>query len=346
MPVTILTEEDYKSSTITMVTPFNTTINTRIVASYIPVIHLYDANGKRIKLNPGTRDGVNFFGYNNIIITSCYKNIRRGIRTGAMNNMICTDLQLMDKNIHMKMSDTIITSVGTCGYESGKLAFNSMIKHLNMLKNNIDYFQSLPTSERESVYQWISEHCISNCKLKRLSEIQYSQNINIRALCILLVYIDDFEPDEVDKFMAKIKHFSVMPNIFEGELHNVEPKIYNSVYHIKICDDKKRLALHKMAPYLSDKGVSVEFHNWTSEGVNICFPIENNKELNSQKKIYKHRFTVHERSSMRQCSPAVKEESYKYYRGVMLLIKEFIDNGQIYNGFKKYISEEPITIQI
>ena len=328
-----------------MVAPFNRSINTTIVAAYLPVIHLYDTKGERVKLNPGTRDGVNFFGYNNIIITSCYKKVRRGIRTGAMNNMICTDLQIMDRNIHMKLSDTIITSVGTCGYESGKKAFNSMIGHLNMLNKNITYFQSLSEKDQERVYRWISEHCILDNKLKRLSEIKYP-DMDARSIRILLVYIDDFEPDEVDKFIAKIRYFSTMPNIFEEELHSVEPKIYNSVYHIKICDDKKRLALHKMAPYLYDKGVSVEFHNWTSEGVNICFPIENNKELNSQKKVYKHRFTVHERSSMRQCSPAIKQESYKYYKGVMLLIKEFIDNGQRYSNFKKYVSEEPIPIHL
>ena len=134
-----------------------------------------------------------------------------------------------------------------------------------------------------------------------------------------------------------------MKNIFQDKLENVEPKIYNSVYHIKICENKERLHLHKMAPYLHDRGISVEFHNWTSEGVNICFPIENNKQLNTNNKEYKHRFTVHERSSMRQCSPAFKEESYKYYKGVMELIKEFIDNGQQYD-FKKYVSEEPIEI--
>ena len=99
-----------------------------------------------------------------------------------------------------------------------------------------------------------------------------------------------------------------------------------------------------LAPYLANYDLSVEFHNWTSEGVNICFPIENNKELNTKDKEYKHRFTVHERSSMRQCSPAFKEESYKYYKGVMELIKEFIDGGQKYDNFKKYVSEEPISV--
>ena len=111
-----------------------------------------------------------------------------------------------------------------------------------------------------------------------------------------------------------------------------------------MCHKDERIYLHKMAPYLYEKGISVEFHNWTSEGVNICFPIENNVELSTRDKEYKHRFTVHERSSMRQCSPAFKEESYRYYISIMNIIKEFIDGGQKYDGFKKYVSEEQLTI--
>ena len=327
-----------------MVATLNSTINAYDVSQYLPVTHLYDSTGKHIRLDSGTRDGIKFFGINGVIITSCYKDIRRGIRTGAMNNMICLDLQVLERNVHIKLSENIITSVGTCGYESGRYAFNCMIKHLNLLKKNIDYFQSLSKDDQKIIYDWIMENCIVDGKLKRLSEIKLPDDLDQKALGLLLVYIDDFERYETDKYLEKITRISNLPPIFDTHLSNVEPKIYNSVYHIKLCDGNRRLALHKMAPYLYDKGISVEFHNWTSEGVNICFPIDNNKELNSQNKIYKHRFTVHERSSMRQCSPAFKQESYKYYVEVMNLISEFIENGQQYDNFKKYVSEEPIFI--
>lgn len=345
MNVEILSEDEYKSSTITMVATLNKSLKTRAVAEYLPVIHLYDAKNQRVKLDSGTRDGISFFGINGIIITSCYKDIRRGVRLGVMNNMICSDLQILDKNVHIKLSETIITSVGTRHYENGKTAFSCMIRHLNTLKNNIDHFQSLDRDEQDDIYSWIEKHCIVDGKLKRLSEIKAPYHLDNRALATLLIYIDDFEEHEAHKFMEKIKNIRIMENIFDGTLEDVEPKVYNSVYHIKICDKKERIYLHRMAAYLLDKhNISVEFHNWKSEGVIICFPIENNSDLNTQDKEYKHRFTVHERSSMRQCSPGKKEESYKYYKGVMNLIKEFIDNGQNYDGFKKYISEESRSI--
>jgi len=345
MSVEILSEDDYQSSTITMVATLDKSLRTRTVAEYLPVVHLFNPKGDRIKLDSGTRDGISFFGINGIIITSCYKDIRRGVRLGAMNNMICSDLQILDKNVHIKLSESIITSVGTCGYGSGKKAFGCMVKHLNNLKNNIEYFQSLSDKEQNDIYSWIENHCIIKGKLRRLSEITFPYHIDKLALSTLLIYIDDYNDYESDKFMEKIRNIKHMENIFEGTLSNVEPKVYNSVYHIKICDKNERLHLHRMAAYLLDMhDISVEFHNWKSDGVIICFPIAPYCDLDTRDKEYKHRFTVHERSSMRQCSPGKKEESYKYYKGVMKLIKEFVDNGQKYDGFKKYISEEFRTI--
>lgn len=345
MSIDILSEDDYKSSTVTMAATLNKSLKTRTVAEYLPVVHLYNEKNERIKLNPGTRDGINFFGINDIIITCCYKDIRRGVRLGAMNNMICSDLQILDKNVHIKISETIITSVGTPTYEDGKIALGCMIKHLNNLKDNIQYFQSLDELEKDNIYKWINKNCIKDNKLVKLADIKFPPHLDDRGLKILLVYIDDFQESQTKEFIEKILQIRYMENIFEGNLENVNPKIYNSVYHIKICKDNTRLHLHAMAPYLyEEKGILVEFHNWKSEGVIICFPIDNNKYLNTQDKEYKHRFTVHERSSMRQCSPAFKEESYKYYKDVIRLIKEFIENGQKYDKFKNYISEEPIEI--
>ena len=342
MVITILPEAEYNSSTMTMVAGLNRSVKTRILAEYLPVVHLFNNKGERVKIDPGTRDGITFFGSNGIIITSCYKDIRRGIRLGAMSNMICSDLQILNRNVHIKISGGIITSVGTSDYENGKLAFNCVIDHLNMLNENLIYLRLFPETDFEIVMRWIAINCVVDGKLKRLSEISLPYHLDKRAILIAISYIDDFERHEVNEFITKINKIRKLENIIDGTLNKVNPKIYNSVYHIKMCDQKERISLHKMAPYLRDKGVAVEFHNWTSEGVNICYPIEN-ELLGSVNKKYKHRFTIHEKSSMRQCSPAFKSESYKYYKHIMTLIKEFIDGGQVYD-FKKYISEDQLSI--
>ena len=100
-----------------------------------------------------------------------------------------------------------------------------------------------------------------------------------------------------------------------------------------------------MASYLPCiTSLSGQFHYWNTARVCICFPNETNSVLNKLGKEYKPRVTLRDIASMRECSPGKKEESYKYYKGIMELIKEFIDNGQKYDGFKKYISEETRSI--
>ena len=135
----------------------------------------------------------------------------------------------------------------------------------------------------------------------RLKDVDYSNaSVDKRALVSLLIYIDDFDDHEVDKFLSKIRKYETMDNIFKDVLKCEKPKIYNSVYHISICDNNKtqRLFLHRLAAYLAEKGILVEFHNWSSEGVNICFPIEMDIESSgSATKEYKHRFTIHEKTT-------------------------------------------------
>ena len=67
MSVEILSCDDYKSSTITMVATLNKSMKTRYVAEYLPVIHLFNEKKERIKLDSGTRNGISFFGINEII---------------------------------------------------------------------------------------------------------------------------------------------------------------------------------------------------------------------------------------------------------------------------------------
>ena len=128
MDIQILNQEEYIPSTVTMVSSFDKTINPKDVAEYLPVVHLFhEKTGKRLKLDSGTRTSIKYYGIENIIISVCYTKTRRGRRTGAMNNMVSLDIQHGGKNIHVKLSSTTITSVGTSGYQFGVDVFNLMI---------------------------------------------------------------------------------------------------------------------------------------------------------------------------------------------------------------------------
>ena len=118
MEVKILKEDEYVPSTVTMVSRFNKTINVVDISTYLPVVHLFNKKtGERLKLDSGTRTSIKYYGYEGIIISICYKKIRRGMRTGAMNNMVSLDIQHGGKNIHVKLSSntdpSLTTSSGT-----------------------------------------------------------------------------------------------------------------------------------------------------------------------------------------------------------------------------------------
>ena len=346
MDIQILQPDNYIPSTVPMVSSFDKTINPKDVAEYLPVVHLFhEKTGKRLKLDSGTRTSIKYYGIENIIISVCYKKTRRGMRTGAMNNMVSLDIQHGGKNIHVKLSSTTITSVGTSGYQFGVDVFNLMIKHLNMLNNNIKYIKSMDTEIRDKNLEWIFDNCIdekgrlTNVKnlLKLIKKTEWLDKTFVKACS---VYVDDFESEEVDLFRLKVKNFIDQTNFYPGELKCMKPSIFNSVYHINIFKDikNKRISLHRLAPYLAEKNFVVEFHNWISEGVNVCFDIEEEKTgVHHKDKEYKHRFTIHERGTMRQCSPTFKEESYKYYLGIVKQIEQFYKDTKKDEKYKKYI---------
>ena len=200
------------------------------------------------------------------------------------------------------------------------------------IEENLRWVLTNCTNEKENLEEF--EHFISKIKLSGMDK-KFCKN------CAL--YLDDFEKNDTDGYKAKIIEFVEKASYFEGKLECQKPSIFNSVYHINIFNNnsKTRIPLHRLAPYLAEKSFIVEFHNWTSEGVNVCFDIEEVKEgVHHQEKEYKHRFTIHERGTMRQCSPTFKEESYRYYLGMIKQIEQFYKDYNDTDNYKEYIEYE------
>jgi len=329
-------KEDYLPSTITVVSKVTNELNVIKLSKFLPVIHLFDSDGNRIKLISGSRNSIDYYGIDKIILSVCYKKVRRGMRTGAMNNMVSIDIQLLEKNIHVKLSSNSITCVGTSGIEQGIQVFNVIKDYIHMLDSNIKYCSAY--KNKIILLEWLFTNCIKNDTLIRLNELtQIIKNSDfneddIKFLNICSCYIDEF--DNFTNFEAKVEDFLNCGNIFDDNFDFLYPSVYNSVYHCTL-DDTLRIPLHKLAPYLSNLGLTVEFHNWNSEGCNVCFPIEEFKDGHITKE-YKHRFTIHERSTMRQCSPTYHNESYKFYKIIVKLINKFILEEDTIN-YNKYI---------
>jgi len=338
MEINILNEEDFKPSTITIAGSFNISVDIKNIADWIPIKNIFDKDGKRQHLVSGSRESIKYFGPEGCIVSMCYKKTRRGMRTGAMNNMISADMQYNHKNIHLKISSTRITSVGTNSLEDGEKVFKLMTQHIVNLKNLLDEINLIDKEEKIKNIEWLTKN-INNDNCQTLSQkIKNStEDINSSFLNFCSLFIED--QDDMKLYLEKISQLLDPVVICNDELECNNFTIYNSVYHISPIEKRNfRMPLHRLAPFLANKGIAVEYHNWTSEGVNICFDIEERKSgLNHCNKEYKHRFSIHETTKIRQCSPTHKKEAYSNYLGVMMLLKEFFKHPEV--DFNKYICE-------
>jgi hypothetical protein len=338
MEINIISEEDFKPSTITLKAIFSVSVKIKNLSEFLPINNIFDENGKRRYLVSGSRESINYFGPEGSVVSMCYQKTRRGMRTGAMNNMVSTDIQYNHKNIHLKISAGSILSVGTSNLEDGKKVFETMIEHIINLQNNLEVINKISKEDKEKSINWIRKNCHENGKILRLKE--FNEKIIDRSNFFIIFcsqYINDF--DDMNKYIEKLENFYDEINIFSGELSCDNLNIYNSVYHISPIKQKNfRMPLHRLGPWMAEKGIGAEFHNWSSEGVNICFDIEEEKgDINHADKEYKHRFSTHETTKIRQCSPTNKKEAYKYYLGFMNLLKMFFMDPSV--DYKKYIIE-------
>lgn len=339
--INIISKEDFKPSTMTIKGILSDKLNINILPDFLIVSHKFDEENNRLKKPSGSRRRIEYFGKEGELVSVCYKDIRRGIRTGAMNNMITSDIQILGSNIHLKISKQTITSVGTSNIKSGKIVVEKVINMIKKLKDNLDYSNRMSVTEKQKCNQWLDENLPKldqNIRYQELiSLIDIPKDIDNTFVQFVLCYWDDF--DDYESFRNKINKLDEKLILYEGDISCAKYDIFNSVYHIQsIKNSHFRMPLHKLAPYLAQIGVQVEFHNWTSEGVNMCFDIEEVKEgLNHSDKDYKHRFTIHETTKIRQCSPTSKEEAYTNYLGVMNILKKFFTLKDI--DYKKYIEE-------
>jgi hypothetical protein len=338
MEIELLEKDEFIPSTITIKASFNNEIDTEVLSSFLPVKNIFDKSGQRLKLISGSRESIKYFGVEEVIVSVCYKQKRRGMRTGAMNNMVSIDIQVGGKNIHLKVSSTSITSVGTSSIEYATKVCEIVLKHFRKLQANLNLIPHLENKDEtiESIKTELSNYDKIPTKSKFIEQFyqkEYTYNNDFFKIC--LDYFED--QDDISLFLEKIETLKTDMRLYKDDIQCTDYNIFNSVYHIKPIKNKNfRMPLHRLAPYLASLGVNVEYHNWTSEGVNICFDIEEEKEgENHVNKEYKHRFTIHETSKIRQCSPTSKEEAFKNYLGVINLIKKFFTKPEI--DFNKYI---------
>jgi len=346
MDIDIIPLDDYKPATITIAGYLNTTIDVDKVTEFLPVHHLFDEEtGERLKLESGSRKTIDYMGMEEVFISICYNDTRRGMRTGAMNNMASLDIQYEGKNIHLKLSSGSINSVGTKKIESSRKVFKVVANSIYKLQKMINFLQSI---DKEKMKRYINEFIDltydDNGLIKQSEFLNTIEDMNLgkkknKIFRIFAKYINDFDFDEQPELITKINKLIKVDKIFSGELLEFRDiTIYNSVFHITPIKSKKnfRMPLYLLAPFFAREGLLVSYHNWNSEGVNICIDaLEEKPGTNHSHKEYKHRFVIQQTGKIRQCSPTNREEAYGNYLGIMNLLKKFWKNPDI--SFEQYV---------
>ena len=149
--IKFLEKKDFIPSTIVVKGILSTKIDIDIFSRYLVITHKFDKENKRIRLISRTRKGIEYYGPEGSIVFVGYKKILRGMRTGAMNNMVSIDLQYGGKNIHLKLSSNSITSVGTNSLEAGKKAVNKILEHISDTRKFLEYSNSLEAESKKII---------------------------------------------------------------------------------------------------------------------------------------------------------------------------------------------------
>ena len=345
--VEILPFEEYNPSTVTVAGYLSTSVDVVNLANFIPVSHMFsEKDNSRLKRKSGSRQNIPYFGIENSVISVCYKSIIRGMRTAGMHNMASLDIQLSGRNIHVKLSSTSINTVGTKNSEEKGKVFNAIVDHIKHLQKIIDFIKTFSPENLKKNIDFFFNISIEGQEIIRESAfLEKLENSNLEGLDKNLLkcfarYLNDFDKNQKNELIEKIFDFVKVDKIYSDSLECRDITTYNSVYHIspiKIGNSEFKMPLHRLAPFLAKIGLTVEYHNWTSEGVNVCIDAQEKKTTPNRHKLYQHRFTIHETTKIRQCSPTSKEEAYRNYVGVMKLLRMFFESPEI--DFKKYLVE-------
>jgi hypothetical protein len=341
----IISEDKFIPSTIVLKGYFNCSIDTNVLTHFLFIDHKFDKDNKRIKLISGSRKNIDYYGPEGavIFIANGSKKTKRGIRSGAMNNMISSDIQLGGKNIHVKISQRTLTSVGTPNIKSAGKVIDKYIEHMTNLQKILIYSNSLSVEEKEKNIEWLLNKLKDfpeGTREQDLEELKIPNDMNEKFIRFILKYYNDY--DDLKYYEIHIRkllnHILLKNNDLDIKCTSIN--VYNSVYHNNVVKtDNFKMPLHKLSLYLLKKGFETSWHNVFNDGLNICFDIENKKEgLNKENKFYKHRFTIYTTSEIRQSSPSFREESYKYYLILVKAIEHFFQTEDI--DFKRYLKTD------
>jgi len=321
MEVRVKSYDEHKCSTITAKrTLSKCTLNLNHLSEYIPIVYILNNYNEKIVFDK--KEKLSFYGTNGILLSANYKGIHRGVRNRVMENMLGLDLQIFERNVHLKLSSHNLMCVGAKSIEEVETAFNFISNIIENLKENILYIQSL----KEEVYiknlKWFYKNLKNTTEEMLIFIENHHYECDTRFLETISFYIDD-----ETSLKKKINKLRILEEpIYTGkEIDRSKSEINNSVFYSKLFETSPKLLqdhirLYELASFLHSKDIDAVYFNINSK-IFVYFDIEEEKNTNKR---YKHRFSLHNFGTIRQISPTYHSEAYKYYVILVTLIKEFL----------------------
>ena len=306
-----------------------------------------------------------FLGINNIIISIRFDLKSRGLRIGGkqLRNTVAIDLQIDNKNIHIKITKYKMHITGCLNEEMGIKAFNLAIDHIKMCNDNMLHIKNLDFNIKNQTIEWIYRNFKNEDDSLKMYDTLSFDNLPSNIDYTFCKYISMFTYD-CKIYINFIKKINILMDIIDNSnslniCYNTLPiflKYYicNSIYTYSL---NYKISLIKLAIFLKQNNYEISYHNWhKSKSLDLFIPIlstdfsslstseesysdcDDNDNIeddsdceedgesctyDNKKKRIGHRFKISQNGSVRQNSPSYKKEAYD----IMILLKTLFFNN-------------------
>lgn len=340
---------EFKPATLVSVIFFNGNLNLPIIAETLTCFNV--EKSEKYYINKTLK--IPFFGINDKIISVRYNLRSRGLRLNGnqLRNTVSIDLQIFNKNIHLKLTNTKIHITGCIDQDTLELIYHNIINHIKISNDNMLNIKNLLLINPEkkiNTEKWILE----NFKDESNNLLMYDNPILINKIneikdnnlldYLYIIYISMFSYDcqIYENLILKMKILNnlILENVNENNFCFKNIPIFNKYI---ICNGvytyslNYKISLIKLTSLLIENNYNSSYHNWhRSKFCDLFIKIDNDYENSPQtdidedefideddsdyddsnnkvEKIKGHRFKISSNGAIRQNSPTLKIYAYK-----------------------------------
>jgi hypothetical protein len=340
--------ENLKTANLVSVILFSGDLNLKIISESIICVNI----PKSIDHYVNKKLKIPFFGTNNQIISVRYDLRSRGLRIGGkqLRNTVAIDLQIFNKNIHLKLTNKKIHITG-CQDETNIIEiYKSIIYHIEYANKNLNNFKNMEEKIKNNSIEWIMNNFKKEEELLMYDDLMLIDKIesiiddeNLNYSFIKYVSMFSYDCKTIENIKNKINILIKISDnnlyCYDGEIPKfLKFSIVNSIYTYSL---KYKVSLIKLTTFLLKNNYTASYHNWyRSKFLDLFIKIddvgkssstdyesksEDSEESENEdiKKIKGHRFKISSNGAVRQNSPTLKKDAFN----VMLNLVNFLNKN-------------------